>query len=261
MVGLPLLASDVTAATPPAGLTESAYEGWAWGEVDHWRRRMLTPPTRLDRVAGAVQARINRIIPEKVHAVVTDVMEKMTRAMLAGADATTFTAPLNDLPLSLRDQKARSAILGHRATAAAEGGVTGAGGLWMSAADFPALIAIKLKLLFELAAIYGHPGEVFAERLYILRLFELAFSGADHRAQVLKAIEGWDASSHPESFEAFDWRKFQQEYRDYIDLPKMAQMIPLIGAPVGAAVNWSLLDRLGDTAINAYRLRWLETPR
>jgi len=244
-------------ATPPAGLTEAAYEAWARGEVEHWRRRMLAPATRLDRVAGAIQTRINRIIPEKVHALVTDVVERMTRAILVGAEAATFTVPLTATPLSERDRRARSAILGYRATAAAEGGVTGAGGFWLSAADFPALIVIKLKLLFELAAIYGHPGDLFAERLYILHLFELAFSGADHRAAVLQTLEGWDGRGHPDSFEAFDWRTFQMEYRDYIDLPKMAQMIPLIGAPVGAVVNWRLLDRLGDTAINGYRTRWL----
>jgi hypothetical protein len=249
----------MTAATPPAGLPEADYEAWARAEADHWRRRMLTPPSALDRTARAVQLRINRIIPEKIHALVTDVIERMTRAILAGADIATFTPPLLDAPLSARDQRARTAILGYRTTAALEGGVTGAGGFWMSVADFPALIVIKLKLLFELAAIYGHSGEVFAERLFILRLFELAFSGADHRAQVLHALEGWDLAAHPDDFAAFDWRSFQQEYRDYIDLPKMAQMIPLIGAPVGVVVNWRLLNRLGDTAINAYRLRWLET--
>ena len=81
----------------------------------------------------------------------------------------------------------------------------------------------------DVIAIADH--EVFAERLHILRLFELAFSGADHRAQALHALEGWDAAMHPDDFGSFDWRGFQQEYRDYIDLPKMAQMIPLIGAP------------------------------
>jgi len=248
----------MTAATPPAGLTDTDYEAWARGEVDHWRRRVLAPATRLDRTASAVQARINRIIPEKVHVVVTDVIERMTRAILVGADVATFTPPLRDAPLDERDRRARAAVLAYRSTAAVEGGVTGAGGFWLSVADFPALIVIKLKLLFELAAIYGHPGEVFAERLFILHLFELAFSGAGHRAVVLRTLEDWDHQDHPESFETFDWRRFQQEYRDFIDLPKLAQMIPLIGAPVGAVVNWRLLDRLGDTAINSYRMRWLD---
>ena len=39
----------------------------------------------------------------------------------------------------------------------------------------------------------------------------------------------------------FDWRNFQQEYRDYIDLAKMAQLIPVIGAPVGIVVNNRLI--------------------
>jgi hypothetical protein len=34
-------------------------------------------------------------------------------------------------------------------------------------------------------------------------------------------------------------------------------MIPVIGAPVGAVVNWRLTERLGETAMNAYRLRAL----
>jgi len=251
----------MTRATPPAGLSEAAYETWAAAEVAHWRTRMLAPPTRLAVAARGVQGHINRIIPEKVHEVVTGVIEKMTRAILVGADIATFTPPLRGLTLAERDLRARSAITGYRVTAAAEGGVTGAGGFWMSAADFPALIVIKLKLLFELCAIYGHPGEDFAERLYILDIFQLAFSGAEHRAATFRNLEGWDRRSHPTDFESFDWRTFQQEYRDDIDLMKLAQMIPLIGAPVGAIANWRLLDRLGETAINGYRMRWLEAPR
>ena len=54
----------------------------------------------------------------------------------------------------------------------------------------------------------------------------------------------------------FDWRRFQQEYRDYIDLAKLAQLLPVVGAPVGAIVNFRLVEQLGTTARNAYRLRW-----
>ena len=44
------------------------------------------------------------------------------------------------------------------------------------------------------------------------------------------------------------------------DLAKLAQMIPYVGAPVGAVANWGLTQRLGRTAMNAYRLRALVTP-
>ena len=36
----------------------------------------------------------------------------------------------------------------------------------------------------------------------------------------------------------------------------MAQLVPVIGAPVGAIANYRLLKKLGTTAINAYRMRW-----
>ena len=70
-------------------------------------------------------------------------------------------------------------------------------------------------------------------------------------------MTGWEEKrkSLPEDINQFDWRNFQQEYRDYIDLAKMAQLIPVIGAPVGVLVNYRLIKKLGITAMNAYRLR------
>jgi hypothetical protein len=49
-----------------------------------------------------------------------------------------------------------------------------------------------------------------------------------------------------------------KKYRDYIDLPRMAQWIPVIGAPVGFVVNSRLIKKLGLTAMNAYRMRLLK---
>jgi hypothetical protein len=62
----------------------------------------------------------------------------------------------------------------------------------------------------------------------------------------------------PDDINEFDWRNFQQEYRDYIDLAKMAQLIPVIGAPVGVIVNYRLIRKLGKTAMNAYRMRLVD---
>ena len=236
--------------------SEAAYEAWARDEVAHWRAGVLKPAGVLGRAAKRLQGRINRLIPEGVHATVTTVMEGMTRTILTGADLTT-AAPLTSASLAERDRRALAVIDGSRKTAAVEGGVTGAGGFWLSLADFPALLVLKFKLLTDLAAIYGHDTEALAERLYLLSLFQLAFSGPDHRAEILAAIEGWDARDHPVDYAHFDWRAFQQEYRDAIDLPKLAQMIPIVGAPIGALVNWRLVQHLGETAINGYRMRWL----
>jgi len=224
--------------------------------VASWRAQVLKPPGLVDRAARNLQSRVNRIIPEPVHGAVTRTIEGMTRTILTGADLVAPPPRVGD-EMWDRDERAREIIDAYRKTAAVEGGVAGAGGFWLALADFPALLVIKFKLLFDLCANYGHRYDRFEERLYILALFQLSFSGAEHRAQVFHGLEGWDAREHPADFAHFDWRAFQQEYRDYIDLAKLAQMIPVVGAPIGAFVNWRLLERLGETAINGYRLRWL----
>jgi hypothetical protein len=149
----------------------------------------------------------------------------------------------------------------YRKAASVEGGITGAGGILLGLADFPILIGIKFKLLFDIAALYGFDVNDYKERLYLLHIFELAFSSDAHRKQVYLQMIDWEEKRKhlPEDIHQFDWRNFQQEYRDYIDLAKMAQLIPVIGAPVGWLVNGRLVKKLGLTAMNAYRMRLLNT--
>ncbi|GAE46085.1 EcsC protein [Mesobacillus boroniphilus JCM 21738] len=125
-------------------------------------------------------------------------------------------------------------------------------------ADFPLLLTIKMKFLFEAASVYGFDPSKYQERLFILYVFQLAFSSDDHRKQTLELIENWEARKAELS--ELDWQQFQQEYRDYIDFAKMLQLMPGIGAVVGAYANYHLLDQLGETAMHAYRIRILKTP-
>lgn len=234
------------------------YEARVLAEAEAWRERQLRRPGLWDMTTRATQDRINKIIPERVHQIVTSGVELTTRGIMAGAEWTT-AKPLLHGDLRTREDLIRTRIDLYRTTASAEGGVAGAGGFLLAAADFPALLAIKVKLLAEIGALYGHSGKSLPERLYLLRIFQLAFSSARHRPEALSALESAGRGLHqPERIQDFDWRKFQLEYRDYIDLAKLAQLIPVIGAPVGAVVNWRLTTRLAMTAMNAYRLRWFE---
>jgi len=236
----------------------SDYQNQAIAELDAWKRKVQKAPGPFDAAAKHLQTRVNALIPEKVHAAVTKVIEQMTKGILIGSD---FTAPAPFMVGTLEDRetKVRARIDSWKKIAATEGGIAGAGGFLLAAADFPVLISLKIKTLFDIGALYGRDGADFAERLFILRIFELAFSSARHRVKVFDQLEAWREvdPDRPTSFEDFDWRSFQQEYRDYIDLAKLAQLLPIVGAPVGAMVNWRLLERLGETAMMAYRMRWL----
>jgi hypothetical protein len=237
------------------------YEQRALIELQHWQQAMLREPGLLNQAAVHLQNKVNSYIPERVHTAVTAVIKQMTRAVLAGSTYAT-PPPLRSGNLAERETLARTKIELYRRTAAAEGGITGAAGFLLGLADFPILLSIKLKLLFELAACYGYSGESYQERVYILRIMQLAFSSDSHRRTVYLQMVDWDrqCAQLPTSLEEFEWRQFQQEYRNYIDLAKLAQMLPVIGAPVGFVVNSQLLKKLGEVAMNAYRMRWFERP-
>jgi hypothetical protein len=216
----------------------------------------------LNRAAARWQGKVNGYIPERVHQAVTVLIKQMTRGVLQGSNVVT-PSPLASGDLEQREAQVAAKIDSYRRMAAAEGGITGAGGFLLGLADFPLLLGIKLKLLFEIAACYGYSGEGYQERIYILRIMQLAFSSDAHRRAVYLQMVDWDAqcTQLPSSLAQFEWREFQQEYRNYIDLAKLAQLLPIIGAPVGFLVNSQLLKKLGATAINAYRMRWFERPR
>lgn len=220
---------------------------------------MLRRPSFLNNLSKKIQTKVNTWIPEKVHKAITVAMKQMIRGVLFGARHTT-SGPFLNASLQVREQLVLDKVNVYRKTAAIEGGITGAGGLLLGLADFPILIGIKIKLLFDIASIYGFDINDYKERVYILHIFELAFSSDEHRKNVYLKMADWDTKSKelPEDINEFDWRNFQQEYRDYIDLAKMAQLIPVIGAPVGIVVNNQLIKKLGTTAMNAYRMRLIK---
>ena len=228
-------------------------------ELLHWQKQMLKRPSLVNKWSKGVQVKINSWIPEKVHRAITATLKQMIRGVLFGANYTA-AKPLHGLSLEAREAAIQERIKFYKSTAAVEGGITGAGGILLGFADFPILIGLKFKLLFDIASMYGFNVKDYKERIYILHIFELAFSSHVHRRKIYLKMLAWDQKSKdlPEDIHQFDWRNFQQEYRDYIDLAKMAQVIPLVGAPVGFVVNSSLVKKLGKTAMNAYRLRILE---
>ena len=235
------------------------YQQKVFSELSVWKNEMLRPPSFFNNLSKKLQTRINRWIPEKIHKAITETIKQMIRGVLFGAKFTTADA-LADASLHTRELAVEQRIEFYKKTAAVEGGITGAGGLLLGLADFPILIGLKIKLLFDIASLYGYDIRDYKERVYILHIFELAFSSHEHRRNVYLKMIDWDEKSKelPDDIHQFDWRNFQQEYRDYLDIAKMAQLIPVIGAPVGIVVNYRLIKKLGITAMNAYRMRLIK---
>lgn len=234
----------------------TAYEKQVQAEVSVWQRRMKKKPGLVSKLSKDLQYRINRVIPEKIHVAITEAIKQMVKAVFFGADFTT-RRPLPEGDLEVREKLVLERIKFYRNTAAVEGAVTGAGGILLGLADFPLWLTLKMKMLFEIASLYGYDTGEYQERVYMLHIFELTFSNAAHRIRVYDTLEHWDRTALPTDINDHNWRKFQQEYRDYIDIAKLLQLIPGIGAPVGALVNHRLTEKLGKAAMNAYRMRWM----
>jgi uncharacterized protein (DUF697 family) len=225
-------------------------------ELDIWKQNMLKDPTFTDILSKRIQNKVNHVIPDKVHQGITLAIQKMVQAVLFGSIYTS-SKPLQAASLQYREALIKRKIDRYKKTATAEGAVTGAGGLLMGLADFPLLMGLKLKLLFEIASLYGYDIKDYRERLHILYVFQLAFSSRKRQKELFQFLSSWEtlSKSLPPNLNQYDWRTFQQEYRDYLDLAKMAQLIPVIGAAVGAVANYRLVSKLGTTAMNCYRMR------
>ncbi|AWI11820.1 MULTISPECIES: EcsC family protein [Bacillaceae] len=230
------------------------YERKAYDELLQWQREIRKKGSLLNRISKQAQNKMSQLIPEKAQNVITEAVKKMVTAVLSGSNLL-FT---NDFPktYSLEEKEAliKEQLDKYRKAATVEGAGTGAGGILLGLADFPLLLSIKLKFLYDVAKIYHYPLDQYEERLFLLMVFQLAFSSDEKRIETLEIIENWDREK--ERLVDLDWQTFQQEYRDHIDFVKMLQMVPGIGAAVGAYANYKLLDRLGETAIFSYRMRY-----
>lgn len=232
-----------------------AYRWEVEEELFLWKRKMTKRTGFVGRTSKNVQTKINGLIPEKVHQLMTESIKNMVKATLVGSNIKLKKRLPLELSLQEKDELLKEKLTTFRKTAVVEGAGTGAGGILLGLADFPLLLSIKMKFLFEAAAVYGFDTDEYEERLYILHIFLLAFSSEEKRKETLEIMENWEQQK--DLIGEMDWRDFQQEYRDYIDLVKMFQLLPGIGAMVGAVANYNLLDHLGETAMNSFRLRLL----
>lgn len=232
------------------------YEQRALVEVEEWKRKLQKRSSILNRVSKKAQNKINSYIPEKVHQTITEAIKQMIQATLTGRNILKKkNSPLFHT-LQGKDEELTKKIGQYKKVAVVEGAGTGAGGILLGLADFPLLLSIKMNFLMESATIYGYDTDQLEERIYLLYIFQLAFSSEGKRREVLEVIENWEEEKHKVA--GLNWQELQQEYRDFIDFVKMLQLVPGIGAAVGAYANYNLLDQLGEAARNVYRWRYFQ---
>jgi uncharacterized protein (DUF697 family) len=218
--------------------------------------------------AKNIQQKLDGLIPRKIHLSLSYALEKGIKGFLEGLHyilkENDRLTPSTYIPsLHILAQDAEKIVQKYKKIASVEGAGTGFGGLIASAIDFPALITIKLKMLQEISLLFGYSLTDFEERLYIVKVLQLEFSSKEFKKKYWAELKQWTElqdglASKTHSWKTFDWEEFYMEYKQSIELAKLFQMIPGLGAIVGAWANYSFLEDLGETAILCYELRYLQ---
>lgn len=227
------------------------YEKHVQEELERWHSDIVKSAGMFEKTSKEIQRQANKLIPHKVQDAITVSVEKMVQAVLSGSVMLSVEEDTSDLSLAERDFLVQNLFQTYQKTAVTEGVALGAGGVLIGLADLPVLMSIKIKFLFDCAQLYGFDTSRPEERLYILYIFQLAFSSRKHRMRAFRVLQDWEFRPTP----SVDWEKFQMEYRDYLDLAKLLQLMPVIGSVAGGAANYNLMNRLKDNVMNCYRMR------
>lgn len=151
------------------------------------------------------------------------------------------------------------------------GGAAGAFGALGLAIDVPATIALALRTVRLTGLSYGFGGDSEAERIYVLDVLQVAGANSSKdRNEALRKLEERRAGMGRE-----DWQKIVRLTGQStgsvaavhkvaatlgvnLTTRKVAQLMPFLGAAIGAGVNAAFQNDVAAAARFAYRARWLE---
>ena len=222
-------------------------------ELNRWHRAIVKDAGLFAHLAHNVQTHTQQLVPPKIQDAITGAMETLVHTILFGSGLITVPGNAEGMTLGERDFLVSERFRSYQKAAVVQGVGFGAGGLLLGLADLPALMSIKIKFLFDSAKLYGFDPETPNERLFLLTVFQLAFSGRERRQEVFSILQNWDDTIVLPT----NWEALQTEYRNYIDMAKFLQLLPVIGSVAGGTANNSLMNQLKTHTMNAYRMRIL----
>jgi len=137
------------------------------------------------------------------------------------------------------------------------------------AADIPTLVFINIRMLVQLAFIYGIDPSIPSEREYILNVMTLSAADQNERVEILINLDHVAKNSAQTGFLQ---RQIQdnlvgEAMRKMIDVAhriavrlthaKLLQFVPFVGAAMAAGVNFMYTKEMTQNALMVFRKRWL----
>ncbi|OLS40017.1 EcsC family protein [Bacillus sp. MRMR6] len=166
---------------------------------------------------------------------------------------------ISEIPLETMHKLTLEITEKRKKLATVQGASTGIGGIFTLAVDIPAILAISLKTLQEIAMIHGYDPKEKSERVFIIKC--LQFSSADivGKRAILNELSAYYQEEGNKSDEMMSqlqgWREVVYTYRDQFGWKKLFQMVPIAGMIFGAFTNRSMISDLSEAGMMLYRKR------
>lgn len=165
---------------------------------------------------------------------------------------------IRDLPLETMNKISRELTESRKKFAAIQGASTGIGGIFTLAIDIPALLAVSLKTLQEIAIIHGYDPNEKSERVFIIKCLQYSMADVVGKQAILNELSSYyhkENTSGEMLSQLQGWREVVYTYRDQLGWKKLFQMVPIAGMIFGAFTNRSMIHDLSETGIMLYRKR------
>jgi hypothetical protein len=165
---------------------------------------------------------------------------------------------VKEIPLQFMEKISKELIEKRKKFAAIQGATTGIGGIFTLAIDIPALLAVSLKTLQEIAIIHGYDPDEKSERVFIIKCLQFSLADTAGKRTILKELSNYDQNGSRSDgmiSQLQGWREVVYTYRDQFGWKKLFQMVPVAGVIFGAATNKTMVSNLSEAGTMFYRKR------
>ncbi|WP_462411712.1 EcsC family protein [Neobacillus sp. Marseille-QA0830] len=165
---------------------------------------------------------------------------------------------IKGIPLTTMEKLSKELAGQRKKFATIQGASTGIGGLFTLAIDIPAIMAISLKTLQEIAVIHGYDPNEKSERVFIIKCLQFSSSDIVGKKAILYELSHFyeqGSRSNEMVSQLQGWREVVFTYRDQFGWKKLFQMVPVAGMIFGAFTNRSMVNDLAEAGMMLYRKR------
>ena len=256
----------------------TVYEAMQVDKIDEWKNE---EPGIISQGIGALLSPIgkviNFVIPQSALEGALDACNSAGEFLADEGDVlrdggVKTIEELRTKDLALSDQMANEVHNWAIGMASVEGGAMGFWGAPGIVADIPALMILSTRTIHKIGLCYGYEANTEEERRFVLSILSIVGSNSlqEKRAALAELAmiknalkQTWKKIGEKANEKAFTEafiilvRRVCEQLGINLTKRKAAQIVPIIGAGVAAAINGSYIKDVGYAAIRSYQERWL----